>query len=116
MQKKYYFCSVKRKIGILFILFALLLGICSCQSSTWRGKRLQRTLHHQQHRANELLAHVSAAIEANNFDLSSLSKTKSGSVDIASNLGDINNAYSSYFFYLILILILKNKEIENQKC
>ena len=68
MQKKYYFCSVKRKIGILFILFALLLGICSCQSSTWRGKRLQRTLHHQQHRANELLAHVSAAIEANNFD------------------------------------------------
>ena len=68
MQKKYYFCSVKRKIGILFILFALLVGISSCQSTTWNGKRLQRTLHHQQHRANELLAYVSAAIETNNFD------------------------------------------------
>ena len=68
MQKKYYFCSVKRKIGILFILFSLLLGLFSCQSATWNGKRMQRTLHQQQRRANELLAYVSAAIETNNFD------------------------------------------------
>lgn len=68
MQKKYYFCSVKRKIGILSILFTLLLGVCSCQSMAWKGKHLQRTLHQQQHRANQLLAHVAEAIETNKFD------------------------------------------------
>jgi len=68
MQKKHYFCSVKRKIGILSILFSLLLGVCSCQSTAWRGKKLQYTLHQQQHRANQLLTHVAEAIETNNFD------------------------------------------------
>lgn len=68
MQKKYYFCSVKRKINILFIFLSLLLGVCSCQSVTWKSKCVQRTLHKQQHRANELLAHLTEAIEKNDFD------------------------------------------------
>ena len=68
MQKMLYFCSVKHACKILFTLFVLLLGLSSCHHLPISGKILERRLHRQQHRADELTGYLVRAIESNNFD------------------------------------------------
>ena len=61
-----YICSVK---WINYIWFAvLLLVLPSCDSLTWDGARMQKTLHEQQRRAESLLSHVIEALDTHNFD------------------------------------------------
>lgn len=50
------------------IVFVFLLLLCSCNKVNWESRRLERTLHEQQHRAEELTNRLCYAIEANSFD------------------------------------------------
>ena len=68
MQKKQYFCSVKGRCKIVFILLGLLFVFSSCDPVSRTSRRIQRTLYKQQHYAEELTKHLCHAIETNNFD------------------------------------------------
>ena len=68
MQKKQYFCSVKGRCKIVFILLGLLFVFSSCDPVARTSRRIQRTLYKQQHYAEELTKHLCHAIEMNNFD------------------------------------------------
>lgn len=68
MQKKLYFCSVKGKCKIVFILLGLLFVLSSCNQVTRTSRRIQRTLYEQQQHAEKLTKHLCHAIETNNFD------------------------------------------------
>ena len=50
------------------IVFVFLLLLCSCNKVNWESRRLERTLHEQQQRAEELTNRLCYAIEANSFD------------------------------------------------
>lgn len=50
------------------IVFFFLLLLCSCNRMEWDSRRLERTLHEQQARAEELTSRLCYAIEANSFD------------------------------------------------
>ena len=69
MQKKQYFCSMKLGYKILGILFGLLFLFSSCDQLARDSRRVQRTLHEQQHLAEELTKQLSNAIETNDFNL-----------------------------------------------
>lgn len=58
---------MKSAYKILFFFLALL-SLCACDKVAWDSKRLQRTLHKQQVKAEELTKRLSYAIENNNFD------------------------------------------------
>ena len=58
---------MKRNFIILILSF-FVLGLCSCHNLAIESKTLQRTLHQQQRRANELMVYLSTAIEENNFE------------------------------------------------
>ena len=63
-----YFCSVKRNVVILILSCFLLAALSGCQNLSSEAKSLQRTLHQQQRYADELVLHLSQAIETNNFE------------------------------------------------
>lgn len=52
----------------MFCLIGLLFVFSSCDKPSWSCKRIQRTLHEQQHQAEELTQHLCHAIKTNNFD------------------------------------------------
>ena len=68
MQKKQYFCSVKSRLKILLLLSLVALSLSSCHSFERRTRRLQRTLHEQQQRAEDLTEHLKLALMHNKFD------------------------------------------------
>ena len=59
---------MKRKIVICFLFACCLLLVGGCHHIGIESKSLQRTLHLQQQRAEEITGHLCRAIEANNFD------------------------------------------------
>lgn len=50
------------------IVLPFLLLLCSCNRVNWESRRIERTLHEQQQRAEELTSRLCYAIEANSFD------------------------------------------------
>lgn len=59
---------MKRKVVIGFLFACCLMFLGGCHHFGLGSKSLQRTLHAQQHRAEEITEHLCRAIEANNFD------------------------------------------------
>ena len=53
---------------ILFILLGLNMLLSSCNQLAWEARHLQRHLHEQQRRAEDLTQHLYHSIETNNFD------------------------------------------------
>lgn len=68
VQKKQYFCGVKSRYAILFLLLLGVLAFSSCNGLSRETRLLQATLHEQQYRAEQLTRRLCYAIEANNFD------------------------------------------------
>lgn len=59
---------MKRNHHIVALLACLLMLLSGCHHFTIESKTMQRTLHQQQQRAEQLTDHLFRAIEANNFD------------------------------------------------